>query len=220
MLVSSIKPSVALSPLLKGSFPAFLLGRDTIPFFSINDCENEKISEGNHTTEDLVATANFLLSKLHTRLSPIRCEVLSYQEEIRKSFKPIGNMVVEDLYFYLSLDYIYSIDSPNLIDIDFRYYSVNIGENSARDGELLYRIDEVFFDLISIIYHGESIPDKFTSYLNEFYLTLSDVLAFRRYLLNDEILQDERSGIVVVEICESVYKESYLSGAERKLIYE
>ena len=219
MLVSSIKPSVALGQLMKGSFPTFLLGKDTIPFFSINEYDNDRISHGNHTVKDVVSTANFLLSKLHTRLSPIKNEILSYQEEMRKHFKSIDGAVAEDFYFYLSLDYIYSIDDFNLVDIDFRYYSVNIGENSHRDGSLLYRTNEIFFELISKIYHGESIPDKLITYLDEFYLTLSDVLAFRKYLSNDEIIQDSVNDIVVVEVSETTYKESYLSDAERKLIY-
>ncbi len=215
MIVASIKPSESLKKVMKGSFPTPLLGISSIPSLSLSESENERIRNGQYNMKDILDEGVLILKKMVAGLSPLKYEILHYQRAMQEKFGEIQGGSKEDIYFQLSLEYIYAIEKEDTFEETvFKYYSVPVGENSSRKKELLYKLDEVFFETIEkVVTTGQLDMDS--SYLGEFFVSLADIFAYR------DILFFKQGGEMsaLIEVSEEQYKDEYLSPSERSLIY-
>lgn len=219
MIVISIKPSEALREIMQGSFPTVLLGISSIPVLSLEDSSSEAIRCGQYDIADIIESGTTILKRLCAVILPFKDATINYQKMMQKKYENSKDVVAKDLFFQVSLEYIYAKDgveneSMNSDESIFQYYSITIGENTRRRDNLLYKLDSRFFDTIENVAISDKI-DTGNKYLGEFFVSLADIFAYR------DILFFRQGGGTesFVEVGEQRYREEYLSPSEKELIY-
>ncbi len=219
MIVISIKPSEALREIMQGSFPTVLLGASSIPVLSLGDSSSEAIKFGQYTMLDIIESGTTILERLYAVILPFKEATLNYQVMMQDKYKDSKEVVAKDLFFQVSLEYIYAKDGIQNESMDseesiFQYYTITIGENTHRRDNLLYKLDSRFFETIKKVAMSGKV-DTGDKYLGEFFVSLADIFAYR-----DILLFRQKSGTKsFVEVGEQRYREEYLSPSEKELIY-